>query len=387
VLTGFGGDTIIIDDPIKPDQARSDVEREAANEWFRSTLISRLNDKRTGAIILVMQRMHQGDMMGFVQELCDWDAVSLPAIAQQDEGHLIETPFGAYTHRRRIGEALDAVREPLETLAMIERAIGTPNFAAQYLQTPMPPGGGVIKIDWFRKYDVVPPKFDRIIQSWDTASKTGERNDYSVCVTLGVSGEHFFIVNVHRARHEFPDLKAAVKAQAALYQHPTILIEDKGAGMALIQDLKRENLYVRPYLPKGDKVFRMEGQTALLENGFVHIPREAAWVEVFLREMMRFPSGHDDQADALSQGLEHARFGSQSFEYAVGYMRLLLEEREDVEEAPTVAVRHKTLPNMGFVPCPSRVVQRQADGSLLVTETEWKAMRAQGCWVRDDGKL
>ena len=230
------------------------------------------------------------------------------AIATEREVHEVATPYGRHTHVREEGQALHPAREPLEVLEGIRRAMGEAYFSAQYQQEPAPPGGGVIKGEWFGRYDALPSKFNRIIQSWDTASKVKQLNDYTACVTLGLSGGKFYILNVVRARLEAPALLAAVKAQAALYPNPTIVIEDHGSGTGLIQNLKRDNITVSPFNPVGEKLMRMEAHAAFIENGNVLLPREAHWLGAFLHELMMFPKGrHDDQVDALSQGLEFAR--------------------------------------------------------------------------------
>src|SRR5271156_2390595 len=132
VLTGRGADIILIDDPLKPEEALSDAQRQAANEWFSHTLYSRVNDKRYGAIIIIMQRLHEDDLVGHVLAQEAWEVVRFPAIAEEDEVHEIETIWGPQTFTRRRGEALHAEREPLETLARIRRTIGEYNFAGQY---------------------------------------------------------------------------------------------------------------------------------------------------------------------------------------------------------------------------------------------------------------
>lgn len=375
VLTGFGADIIVIDDPIKPDEALSDVERARANQWFRNTLITRLNDKTTGAIVVVMQRLHEDDFVGHILELDDWEVVSFPAIAQADETHIVRTPFGAYTHVRAEGEALHPQREPLAMLEAMRRSLGSEHFAAQYLQSPTPPGGGRIKAAWFPRYDVPPAPFDRVIQSWDTASKAKEMADFSVCTTWGVKGKDYYLLNVLRRRLEFPELKTAVKAQAALYANPTILVEDKGSGTALIQELRRENVTVTPYEPKGDKIFRMEGQTALIENGFVHIPREAHWLEDFLHEVMMFPKGrHDDQIDSMSQALDWAR-NRNSAQGWLDYYRGLVEEMHGKPpKPPSIRARHEN-PGMTFQTITGRCPPREPDGSFLFTEEEWRPLQ------------
>jgi hypothetical protein len=115
VLTGHGADIILIDDPLKPEEALSDAQRQAANEWFSHTLYSRLNDKRHGAIVIIMQRLHEDDLVGHVLAQEPWEVIRFPAIAEEDEVHRIETIWGPRTFIRRRGEALHPEREPLDT--------------------------------------------------------------------------------------------------------------------------------------------------------------------------------------------------------------------------------------------------------------------------------
>src|SRR5262245_31007519 len=129
VLTGKGADMILIDDPLKPEEALSDVQRRATNDWFDNTLYSRLNDKRHGAIVIIMQRLHEDDLVGHVLAQEDWEIVSFPAIAEADEVHEIRTVLGPRTFMRRQGEPLHPGREPLDTLDRIRRTIGEYNFA------------------------------------------------------------------------------------------------------------------------------------------------------------------------------------------------------------------------------------------------------------------
>ena len=141
MLTGRGADIIIIDDPLKPEEALSDAQRQACNQWYDHTLYSRLNDKRGGSIILIMQRLHEDDLVGHVLAQEEWEIVCFPAIAEADEVHQIETILGPRRFTRRQGEALHREREPLDTLDRIRRTIGEYNFAGQYQQSPAPLGG------------------------------------------------------------------------------------------------------------------------------------------------------------------------------------------------------------------------------------------------------
>ena len=147
VLTGRGADIILIDDPLKPEEALSEAQRQAANEWYDHTLYSRQNDKRHGAIVTIMQRLHEDDLIGHLLAQEPWEVLSFPAIAEGDEVHEIETIWGPQCFTRRRGEALHPDREPLEVLDRIRRTIGEYNFAGQYQQSPAPLGGGLVKAD------------------------------------------------------------------------------------------------------------------------------------------------------------------------------------------------------------------------------------------------
>jgi len=256
VVTGRGANIIIIDDPLKPDEALSDAQRQGANEWFDHTLYSRLNDKRHGAIIIIMQRLHEDDLVGHVLAQEPWEVVSFAAIAETDEEHRIETIWGSRSFTRRQGEALHPNREPLEVLDRIRRTIGEYNFAGQYQQSPAPLGGGLVKAEWFKRYreNELPERFDRIVQSWDTANKATELSDFSVCTTWGVKGKDLFLLGVLRRRLEYPALKRAVREQHSLFGANVVLIEDKASGTQLIQELIQDGCYgVTRYQPTIDR--------------------------------------------------------------------------------------------------------------------------------------
>ena len=154
-LTGLGGDIFIIDDPQKPVDAQSDVQRNRLNQWVSNTLMSRLDSKEKGIIIVVMQRVHLNDLSGYLIESGGWEVLSLPAIAEQDETIAIgDNEF----HVRRAGEALHPELESLESLKELRRQIGSDVFAAQYQQSPVPPGGAMIRREWLRYYEKPPER-------------------------------------------------------------------------------------------------------------------------------------------------------------------------------------------------------------------------------------
>lgn len=311
-LTGRGGDIIVIDDLLKPDDALSETKRNAANQWFVNTLLSRLDDKRTGAIVIVMQRVHMDDLCGFLLgQSEEWEVLSLPAIAEHDA---VVPIWGGRVYSRKAGEALCAIREPLRVLEALKQQIGSDAFSAEYQQAPTPPGGAMVKRDWIKRYTELPPKNDQFLtlQSWDTASKGGPDNDWSVCTTWIVTKDkRWFLVDVWRARVDYPALKAKVNALAKTWSARRVLVEDAGAGTALVQELKREISGIIGVQPIGDKVSRMAVASAKFEAGQVLLPERAAWLADLEAELFAFPGArHDDQCDSISQALheDNVRF-------------------------------------------------------------------------------
>jgi predicted phage terminase large subunit-like protein len=341
VLTGRGADIILIDDPLKPDEAFSDTQRQAANDWYDHTLYSRQNDKQHGAIVIIMQRLHEDDLVGHVLGQEPWEVVSFPAIAEADEVHEIQTIWGPRCFRRQHGEALHPEREPLSVLDNIRRTIGEYNFAGQYQQSPAPLGGGLVKVEWFKRYrdSERPERFDRIVQSWDTANKATELSDFSVCTTWGVKDKNVYLLGLLRQRLEYPALKRAVREQQILFNANEVLIEDKASGTHLIQDLRAEGCYaVTRYQPDCEKVMRMHAQTAMIENGFVHIPETASWLAEYLHEISVFPKGkHDDQVDSTAQFLDWIKTPMPSW----GIFKYYRREAEKLKPPDPVYVRVK----------------------------------------------
>ncbi len=304
-VTGRGGDIIIIDDPHKPEDAASDVKRGRVTDWYRSTLLSRLNDPVNSAIILIQQRVHEADLAGTLLEQDGWVHLDLPAIAedlatidlgwrgqlQRESGHLL--------HPERLSQAL---------LESRKAELGSYVFAAQYQQRPAPLGGGIIKWDWFRTYVYAPNQKsgDRIIQSWDTAAKAEDSNDWSVCTTWLVSGNQAWLLDVYRVKLEYPDLRRKIREKALFWRVQLILIEEAGSGIQLIQDLRHEGQFsVKGVIPKDDKATRLLSVSHLVEGGQIAIPEDAPWLAPFHREVTLFPNGrHDDQVDSLSQFLK-----------------------------------------------------------------------------------
>lgn len=304
-LTGRGGDIIIVDDPMKASDAQSDARRHGVTEWFQGTLLSRLNDKRTGAIIVVMQRLHVDDLAGKLIATGDWTHLNLPAIAPGEE--MVEVGENRF-HRRAAGEALHPSREPLDVLDQLRREMGSHDFSAQYLQEPVPAAGNLIKREWFGYYDVAPERElpGQLIQSWDFAVSDGDGADYTVAITAWVRGQQICILDVFRARIDYPEQKRKFIELARHWKPDLIIVEKAANGAPLLSDLRQLNLPgVRTPVgitPKGSKIERLSVNSSRIEAGDVLLPRSARWLDEFITEVIAFPKGmHDDQVDALSQ--------------------------------------------------------------------------------------
>jgi hypothetical protein len=175
-LTGRGGNVIIIDDAMKPDEAMSRVARERVWEWFTGTVGSRLDNKAEDAIVLVMQRLHVDDLVGRLLDRGGWDHLRIPAIAETEQS----LPIGAgQFFTRAPGDVLDSQREPRDVLEQIRRELGSATFEAQYQQQPVPEEGGLVQWRWFASYDRAPGREpgDWVVISWDSRHRgpRGER--------------------------------------------------------------------------------------------------------------------------------------------------------------------------------------------------------------------
>jgi len=234
VLTGRGAGVIILDDILKPEDALSETRRRAANDWYFNTLLSRLNSKEHGVIVIVMQRLHQEDLVGEVTEKEPWEVLSLPAIATDEECYPYRSLLGEHTFTRKTGDALHPERDSVETYRKIRESIGEYNFESQYQQSPIPREGGLIKRDWLRFYspDEKPKNFRMIVQSWDTANKAGELNDYSVCTTWGTRNARFGI-----------EASAFGQARSVLCQTTRRIMSHSRHWLAMLRCARKQVLY------------------------------------------------------------------------------------------------------------------------------------------------
>jgi predicted phage terminase large subunit-like protein len=296
-MTGRGAHLLLFDDPLKgSDEARSDVIRRDLHDFFTHVACTRLPPD--GAIVVVQTRWHEDDLAGRLsrEHPGDWDNLSLAAIAERDDAF------------RKTGEALWPERFPLHALEHIRAGIGGAAWASLYQQRPAAAEGAIFKRDWWR-FSREQPSCTRIVQSWDTAFKTGRDNDYSVCTTWGVSGNAYCLLWFWRGRVEFPELKKRMGWLAQEWKPAQILVEDQASGQSLIQELKYQAaLPIIAVKVDRDKLARAEAVTPIIEAGKVFLPESAPWLNDYIDELAAFPTGvHDDAVDSTTQALNYLR--------------------------------------------------------------------------------
>jgi predicted phage terminase large subunit-like protein len=302
-VTGRGADIIILDDPQKPDESLSEAHRNSVGQWFDTTVLPRLDSKSEGVVVMVMQRCHEDDLAGRLLEKGGWRQLKVAAIAEQDERIQIGN---RRVHRRKTGAIIDPRGDTLKNLEDMRRDMGEVFYSAQYQQNPIPLAGNIIKAAWFKDYENAPdiqPR-DLIVISIDTAMKGDPGADYSVATIWLSHGDNMYLLDVWRERVDYPALKRAVLRLRETYPGATLLIEDKGSGTSLIQDLRAQDVATIGINPDGDKATRLAKVSAQFESGAVMFPKAAPWLGGLKAELLAFPSvKHDDQVDSVSQAL------------------------------------------------------------------------------------
>jgi len=303
--TGEGGDVLIIDDPHNPTQINSLKMRNRAIEWFEQTFVTRLNDKNKGAIVLVMQRLHADDLSAHLLSSGGWESLKIPAIAPENMVYDI----GQKQYKYNKGELLNSKRDQIEFLNNIEQEVGARNYAAQFLQEPLPAGFNLLNVEDISFYDKIPDRFDYYVQSWDTAIKVSEKADYSVGTCWGVVGNKYYLVAMIRKKMSYPELKIEIEQFSTKFKPRHLLIEDKASGQSVIQDLKLSGYAnIRAITPKLDKVTRFASIVSIFQEEKVLLPGKAAYKRELLREITTFPNGKkDDIVDSVSQFLNFSK--------------------------------------------------------------------------------
>jgi predicted phage terminase large subunit-like protein len=323
-VTGEGGDTIIIDDPHDAEEVLSDAERENVLSAYDGSIMMRLNDQTEGAIVLIMQRLHEGDLTGHLlkkQEEESWEHLCLP---MEYEGPRYVSVLGLDDPRKQEGELLDPARFPPNVVHSLKSRLGSYKASGQLQQRPTPAGGGILKTNWWKKWPAdakwwhgdpdAPPPCIYKIQCWDTAYTEKEENDPSACTTWGVfldqlDRPHIILLGAKNGHWEYPALRRMAREVRDFHDPDLVLIEKKASGQSLIQDLGWLNIL--PYDPGGkDKVSRAHAVSAILEAGRVWVP-DTSWAEAVVSECAKFPRGeHDDYVDTVTMALHRFMEGA-----------------------------------------------------------------------------
>lgn len=319
--SGFGG-AIIIDDPHKADEARSDVIRQGVIEWFQNTLESRKNNPEDTPIILIMQRLHEKDLAGWLIEGGngeEWEVVSLPAL-------------------REDGTALWPEKHTVDRLRMMQQAAPY-TFAGQYQQRPSPPEGNIFKPDRIEVVDAI-PEGTRFVRGWDFAAsieEIGKDPDYTVGGKLGVTPSgRWIIADVARLRGGPETVEAALintakrdgsGVRVRIPQDPGQAGKSQAANFTKL--LAGFGVTAKPV--SGDKITRAEPFAAQVNVGNVMMLR-AEWNDPLIAEMRVFPNGaHDDQVDGLSDAFDELNINN------FGMLDFMRRQKEDADRAKEAA--------------------------------------------------
>ena len=303
--TGEGGDRLILDDPHKADEILSQTIRQADLDWLRETWSTRLNDPRTGAEVIVMQRLHERDATGYLlAEVGGYEHLVLPA--RYEPARACVTALGWSDPRRVEGELLWGDRYDETNLAALERALGSYGTAGQLQQRPAPAGGGIVQGGWFQYYTEAPTIFDEVIQSWDMAFKKTDSGSYVAGQVWGRRGANKYLLARIHQRLSFPETKRAVQRMSRDWPEARLkLVEATANGPAIIDELRDEVSGLVPVSVDGSKGARMHAVTPDIEAGNVYLPHpdQAPWVREFVGNLESFPRGENDDGDAMSQAL------------------------------------------------------------------------------------
>lgn len=352
IATGEGGDRIVADDPHNALEAESDRVREGVLEWWDGAMSTRLNDPKTGAMVIIMQRLHERDLSGHVLEQGGYVHLCLPM--EHSPAH----PYawrGDRVHPAAVDRIRASGRRPelvdgdprtleLELLhpdrlgpaevAQLKRALGSTKAAGQLQQLPAPAEGRLFLRSWWRYYvtkewaDVhgCPDRavvlnvaeLDDVLESWDCAFKDEQAArgdpDYVVGQVWGVKGSYKYLLDQRRGKWSFTDtLKQVVELSARWPRAYLKLIEDKANGPAIINTLRGKVPGILGVEPEGGKFARAEAVAPMVEAGDVFLPHPATcpWVDEYVHELATFPNAaNDDQVDATTQALNRLKGGS-----------------------------------------------------------------------------
>ena len=303
-IVGEGGDYLVIDDPHNPTGIEGEKDRPKVLETFDGSWTTRLNNKKTGRILVVMQRLHDLDLTGHLLTRGGYEHLEIKQEAEGYERHIF--PISKEIHTREPGVLLQPERDGPTELEQVKRDLGDYGYSSQHQQSPVPREGGIIKEFWFKYYDALPEGDLQWTVSVDCSFKKNLKTDF-VCIQVwAMKGADRYLVEMVRDRMDFPDtVRAFTQVCNRFPQARQKIIEEKANGSALIDTMKGTIEGIEPYNPgQNSKEARLSDAAILFNAGNIHFPRPEIkpWVNVVTSELLRFPRAtHDDTVDALSQ--------------------------------------------------------------------------------------
>jgi predicted phage terminase large subunit-like protein len=308
-MTGEHGDTQVVDDPLKPLEltgsltlSRNTLKKVA--DWWMETMSTRMTSYEHSARVIIMQRLHVGDLAGIAKESGEYEVLSLPMRFEEERRCI--TGIGFVDPRREEGELLYPERVPESAVITLEADLGPRGAQAQLQQNPVATEGNVFKAKGIVQYKKAPRVYP-MIQSWDCAFKSTDTSSYVVGQVWGVYEDNFVLIDQIRKRMSFSETQEAIRKLSIKWPKTiTKLIEDKANGPAIRDTLMKEIQGIVPINPEGGKEARANAIEALWDEGKIWIPHEsiAPWITEYLREMLGFPSmPYDDQVDATTQAV------------------------------------------------------------------------------------
>lgn len=321
-ITGYHFDVLIVDDPLRPNPSKAEVE--TVRDWWGQVRSTRFRTE-TSFTVLVMQRVHQLDP-GQIAKDQGFRVISIPMRA--------EAPL-CKGDPRKPGQLLWPERFPEQVVQERELSLGPAGTAAQLQQRPAPAGGLVFKSEWWQTRAIFPAKLDKVILSVDASFTAKTSSDYTVIQVWGKAGAALHLLDQDRRQMDMPTACAAVKEMKRKWlKTSAILIEAAANGFAIEQTLRKEGvLGLIPVRAERDKEARAHSVTHLFAAMNVYLPpvHEAPWIEAWKLEMETFPKdAHDDQVDATTMALAHISGKSATWSEAFAAMRARGQTIEDL---------------------------------------------------------
>jgi predicted phage terminase large subunit-like protein len=305
ILTGFGGDIVIFDDPHKPQDMEHEGARHKARNWLLNTALSRFNSPKDGILIIVMQRLHEDDLAGYlIENNPEFTILKIPSRADEqlvyklDSDTELHLEAGAYLQEHRIG--------PVEFEAK-RKEMGSREFSAQYQLDPLPPDGGTFDFDWFDLCDEV-PAFSELIMSVDVAVSEG-RGNYTAVTLWGHLDHHWYLTACHHFQFDAAKVRLEVQNLDQKYQPDLIVIDSTGVGKGMVAELRNKGFkHIYPSIARFSKIQLANDVLAMIEGGRVSIFAPAPGLAEFRKQVTSFPHGKfDDFVDSMTQVLRFER--------------------------------------------------------------------------------